>query len=872
MTIGPDADRVTIIRRLSFDLTGVPPSLDEINAFVSDPDPGAYDRLVDRLLASPRYGERWGKYWLDASGYSDSNGYFSADSDRPLAYRYRDYVIRAFNADRPLDQIVREQLAGDELAGERSGHYASSAVIDQLVATHFLRNGQDGTGESDGNPDEVRADKYAVLEGAIQIIGSSLLGLTLQCAKCHDHKFEPVTQKDYYQLKAILYPAFNAEHWMKPNDRVVIAGPRRRAGALGSARQGDRCSDRVAQTIVCLWAEVSGEREGARTGDQSDQCPSASLIRTASRGWAMCRRARPRSLCFCAAIWQRRARQVGPGVPAFLTDAENRFEPKPPYHGSSSTGRRLALARWLTEPGTRPAALLARVLANRIWQHHFGTGLAATSDNLGYTGASPTHPELLEFLAAELVRSGWSTKALHRQIVCSSVYRQSSARNLLAARVDPDNRLLAQFPLRRLDAEAIRDAMLAASGELDDRQYGPYVPTDRTKTGDVVVDERVSGATRRSVYLQQQRTKTEGLLEVFDAPSIVTTCTRRSPSTIPLQSLCLLNSDFVIRRARNLARRVDREESRRSDGRSDQDARITRAFLLCINRPPDPDELSAARRFLEAERERGAASRSTSGDTNKSTPGSPSAHGMLPGLIPAMTPGRISARCSLPAMPSSTSIELNREHEEDDGSNGLFTLCTESPRLPGPICRCAWNTGAGTLARPGEWAGTWCCRANCPGFCESGRACQADGASAVGDLLVSAWRSQPDGPVRPQAGAHAASRQALSGLARDPFRQASGEAAGFSVSVPAARSVRGGAQRACAAHGRDCGRSDPGAVDDDRVGRSRDGAAADSHGQDPGGPADVGLVGCVCARDREPESAGVRGPVRPWRPAGRRRA
>ena len=215
-----------MIRRLSFDLTGAPPCPEEIAAFLDDPDPDAYARLVDRLLASPRYGERWGKYWLDASGYADSNGYFDADTDRPLAYRYRDYVIRAFNADRPLDQIVREQLAGDELAGERRGPDATPAIIDQLVATHFLRNGQDGTGESDGNPDEVRTDQYAVLEGAIQIIGSSLLGLTFQCAKCHDHKFEPVTQKEYYQLQAILYPAFNLEHWQKPNDRVVIAGHR----------------------------------------------------------------------------------------------------------------------------------------------------------------------------------------------------------------------------------------------------------------------------------------------------------------------------------------------------------------------------------------------------------------------------------------------------------------------------------------------------------------------------------------------------------------------------------------------------------------------------------------------------------------------
>ena len=603
LSIGPDADRVTIIRRLSFDVTGIPPSLDEISEFVGDPDPGAYERLVERLLASPHYGERWGKYWLEASGYSDSNGYFSADSDRPLAYRYRDYVIRAFNVDRPLDQMVREQLAGDELAGARVDRYASSAVIDQLIATHFLRNGQDGTGESDGNPDEVRADKYAVLEGAIQIIGSSLLGLTLQCAKCHDHKFEPVTQKDYYQLQAILYPAFNVEHWVKPNDRAVSAGPRAEEARweahdksidaqIDSLKRTFAAGTKAAQKMKALKPvieAISARRQPdpgriAWVGDVSENPAQIPLLLRGDLAMP--------------------GPKVGPGVPAFLSDGENRYQPEVPYRGSSSTGRRLALALWLTRPGTRPAALLARVLANRIWQHHFGTGLAATSENLGYTGSTPTHPELLEFLAGELVHSGWSAKALHRLILCSSVYRQSSSRNRQAAGADPGNSLLARFPLRRLDAEAIRDAMLFASGELDGRQHGPYVPTDRTETGDVVVDEKAVGATRRSVYLQQQRTQTDSLLEVFDAPSIVTTCTRRSPSTIPLQSLCLLNSDFVIRRARKVAERLDRDGACCAPGLSEGDSRITRAFLLCVSRSPDPDERAAAEHFLEAQQNR----------------------------------------------------------------------------------------------------------------------------------------------------------------------------------------------------------------------------------------------------------------------------
>jgi hypothetical protein len=595
---GPDADRSTLIRRLSFDLTGMPPRLEEIAAFVDDPDPGAYDRLVERLLASPRYGERWGKYWLDASGYADSNGYFSADTDRPLAYRYRDYIIRSFNADRPLDQIVREQMAGDELAGDRRGREATPAIIDQLVATHFVRNGQDGTGESDGNPDEVRADKYDVLEGAIQIIGTSLLGMTFQCAKCHDHKFEPITQKEYYQFQAILYPVFNVEHWLKPNDRAMIAGPRQE---LARWEADEKVID----------AQIDSLKRSFATGpDAAEKEKALKRVIDAANGRRRVNPGRIAGVCDISSDPSEiplllrgnlatPGPKVGPGVPAFLTDPDNRYQPKPPFAGS--TGRRLALAQWLTRPGSRPAALLARVLVNRIWQHHFGTGLAATSDNLGYTGSPPSHPELLEFLAGKLPRLGWSAKALHRLILTSSVFRQSSAHHPQAAGIDPDNRLLARFPLRRLDAEAIRDAMLAASGELDDRQRGPFVPTDRTESGEVVVDESTAGATRRSVYLQQRRTQITSLLEVFDAPSIVSTCTRRLPSTLPLQSLSLMNSAFVVARAHRFARRLESDCGCGARGQADSDARITRAFLLTVGRAPDQEERSAALRFILAQ-------------------------------------------------------------------------------------------------------------------------------------------------------------------------------------------------------------------------------------------------------------------------------
>ncbi len=595
LTLGPDADRATLIRRLSFDLTGLPPSPDAIAAFVVDPAPDAYERLVDRLLASPHHGERWGKHWLDASGYADSNGYFNADSDRPLAYRYRDYVIRSFNADRPLDQLVREQLAGDELARRRRGPGCPPEVVDQLVATHFLRNSQDGTGESDGNPDEVRTDKYAVLEGTSQVIGSSLLGLTIQCARCHDHKFEPVTQEDYYRLQAILYPAFNVEHWVKPNEREVVAGPR---DELLRWEAHEKAID--AELAALRRSKVTGSKEEQKAKEEAlepmiqaieaRRCPTPAGShgsRTSrahpwrSPSWSGAATARP------GARSVRASRRSWP-IPTIG------IEPDPASAGPDSTGRRLALARWLTRPGSRPSALLARVLANRIWQEHFGAGLVATPENLGYTGAPPSHPELLEFLAAELVRSGWSARAMHRMIVGSTVYRQSGAARPEAARVDPDNRLLSRYPLRRLDAESIRDAMLAASGELDERPGGPYVPTGRTGSGEVVVDPATPGAARRSVYLQQRRTQVASLLEVFDAPSIVTTCTRRQPSTVPLQSLSLLNSDFITARAAALDGRLGRE----CDHCSQDDDRIDRAFLLVAGRFPTPAERNAAGRFL----------------------------------------------------------------------------------------------------------------------------------------------------------------------------------------------------------------------------------------------------------------------------------
>jgi hypothetical protein len=598
LALGPEANRATLIRRVSLDLTGLPPTAKEVVKFLSDPAPDAYEQMVDRTLASPQYGERWGKHWLDAAGYADSNGYFNADTDRPLAYRYRDYVIKSWNEDKPFDRFLLEQLAGDELAGYRPGGKVTPETIELLVATHFLRNAPDGTGESDGNPDEVRADQYAVLEGTTQILGSALFGLTLQCARCHDHKFEPISQKDYYQIYAVLWPAFDLEKWVKPQQRIVEAPlPDELAAWQAKSHRLDaelfalknrhvftdpfvdpsgKRGKALAQGVQAIDAQ-RGERPG-RIAWVADLSSSPSNTPLLTRG----RYTDPGA-------------KVEPGPPAILADRVNPFAAERPSEPALYTARRLAFARWLTRPASRPAALLARVTANRLWQQHFGTGLIASSENLGYSGAPASHPELLEWLASELAESGWRIKSWHRLILLSSTYRQASSTTEKALRADPENRLLSRYPVRRLDAETIRDAMLAASGELDLRIGGTYVPTKVVGTGEVVVDEGADGAGRRAVYLQQRRTQVPSMLEVFDAPSIVTNCTRRSSSTMPLQSLSLLNSAFVSARAHGLATRLNREAG------SDPDARISYAFLQAIGREPDDTERATARQFVQTQ-------------------------------------------------------------------------------------------------------------------------------------------------------------------------------------------------------------------------------------------------------------------------------
>jgi mono/diheme cytochrome c family protein len=1052
LTLAADADRATLARRVSFVLTGLPPTPEEVASFVADPAPDAYERLVDRLLASPHYGEHWGKHWLDAAGYADTNGYFGKESDRAHAWRYRDYVVASINADKPFDRFIREQLAGDELADLPPGGTVTPEQRDLLVATHFLRNGPDGTDDSAPSPEAQRIDRYAALEAVEQVVYTSLLGLSIKCARCHDHKFEPLTQREYYEAQSIFYPAFNPDKWVKPRDRVIWAAtgaeraawesnqavvearlaaaraehrawaerhrprgqslfrdegtrptaggggwaaapagappPRHDAAGLvvadaveswlvtspidwvapevGGAVQVtfDLVTDRTApdeaaceafgyvlaasdirgcepgqagggniaiegratggprayrlrdaadpkarreslgnlgraayrpggtygvrvtnlgsgkcrlehlvdhvldgeplvldhadlppapfalsrgadrgfivanvaverhppppvyrgellfvddgtRPVAELWSEAapgdsppdlpvlladavpnrhSADRRGTRlrivsgmsgpswlctkhrfdwtpdavgrsiqvsfrlvdaavdlpgSGGRSSPAanigsvlgannfgrrrpdapgnliveagisgptqvqrdapggpPAAALgdqrltpgrrygVRVTNAGGGVYRLAQvvddvpegvplelsaadlpdgafaflfgagrsfvvenlivaagdlaqgdapeaverahrfaaktreyrdltealekelatpagmelawvsdgapepPQVFLLRRGLYGEHGEEVSPTGLAVLSDSGHPFEVVPPP-GGTTTGRRLALTEWMLRPGSRPLALVARVRANWIWLHCFGAGLSTTPENFGLSGIEPSHPELLEYLAAELMESGWSLKHMLRLVLCSTAFRQQSGPHAAGLAADPLNRLLWRFPLQRLDAESIRDAMLAVSGDLDDAIGGPPVMLEgldgHGSSGEVEPRE-TPGRQRRTLYVQRRRSALPTFLQVFDFPSITATCTERPRSTVPLQSLAQLNSSFSRSRAGALADRL-------IAAADDDEGRVRLAFTLCISREPDSADQAAAVAFLHEQRE-----------------------------------------------------------------------------------------------------------------------------------------------------------------------------------------------------------------------------------------------------------------------------
>jgi len=647
LSLSPEADKTTLIRRAAFDLTGLPPSPEDVRLFPVDEEEGAYERLIERLLASPRYGERWGQYWLDAAGYSDSESKLVFDWLRPNAFRYRDYVIRALNSDKPYDRFLTEQLAGDDLVEYEKPAEVTQELIDTLAATGFLRMAPDPTDHElyDNVP-----GRLEVIADEIDVLSSTILGLTLKCARCHDHKFDPLPQRDYFRLLSVFRGAWDEHDWVKPAQGRVLAL------ALDAEKKiWQEHNDPLTKQIQDLNAQVEKLAEKFRqphVEKRLAEIPEAlrddlrKMLATAAdkrdaiqkylaekfeislridnatlkllepefkdlaaplekrSGWladkqwvgqpavhALVDRGEPTpTQIYRRGDHMNRAGYVGPGFPSVLTNGKTPFAAAPPREGSKSTGRRLAFARWLTRPDH---PLTSRVMANRIWRHHFGRGIVTTLDNFGRTGARPTHPELLDWLAVEFVKSGWSVKHLHRLMMTSAAYRQSSRIRPNVEIHDPDNAYLSRMPLRRMEAEVLRDCVLAVAGRLDEAPFGPADPVEVQDDGLVTAVDSDRGW-RRSIYLRHRRTTIPTILETFDLPQMSPNCTERRDSCMAPQALHLLNDDWVRLLAGEFARRV------LTGAGAEPAAQVEQVYWLALSRPPSDSERAGGVEALNA--------------------------------------------------------------------------------------------------------------------------------------------------------------------------------------------------------------------------------------------------------------------------------
>ena len=582
LSLSPEADRFTLLRRATFDLTGLPPEASEAETFLTDKSPDAYVRLIDRLLSSPRYGERWGRHWLDVAGYADCEGRREQHLPRPFAWRYRDYVIRSFNDDKPYDRFLLEQLAGDELADSEHATEITQQIEDNLVATAFLRMSPDPTW---ANLTGFVPDRLEVMADAIDVLGSGVMGLTFKCARCHNHKFDPIPQRDYFRLLAVFKGAYDEHDWLKPELNGF-------GGAL-SAGLGERYLPYVTTVERQRWQKHNAGIQ--QEVDLLKAAPQTTHTEKQIKEIEARRQPEPRIM----ALWDRGESSqtylyrrgnyltaglpVQPGVPGVLTEGQTPFEIKPPWPDAKSTGRRLAFARWLTQPNQ---PLTARVMVNRIWNHHFGHGLVRSSGNFGKMGDKPTHPELLDWLAREFVGQGWSIKSMHRLMMTSNTYRQASTVAPRGEQLDTGNRLLSRMPLRRMEAEELRDSLLWIAGQLDETRFGPAEPVKTRPDGLVLAGKR------RSVYVQQLRKQPASLLESFDLPAMNPNCLQRSESLVAPQALHLLNDTAVREMAARFADRVLRAAG-------DQPTRhVHYIYWTAVSRPPSAEEQEACLQIL----------------------------------------------------------------------------------------------------------------------------------------------------------------------------------------------------------------------------------------------------------------------------------
>ena len=661
VTAAPRADNATLVRRAYLDLTGLPPTPAQSTEFLNDKSPEAWPKLIDRLLASPQYGERWGRHWLDVARYADSNGY-EHDFTRPNAWRFRDYVIDAFNKDTPYNVFLKQQLAGDEL---------DQVTNETLIATGFLRqHAKVGFREKD-NPE----NRYEYLDDMIATVGRGILGLTVQCARCHNHKFDPIAQKDYYRLQSSLWTAVEVDHPLTSpaeaaaynrklaevnariadlrdklkaidqpyRDRLLpekykkypeniqqaIATPeaQRTPGQVLLANQVIRTVtvpqdeiERIASPAdlaskKALTAEMKvaenqkpapiamamgitdGDYRFTPDGPGDEPAPGKGKQRVAMEGSYLPqgRYQPPLSYFLLRGDPESRGSVMQPGFVAVATYGTPPTE-LPPADGHTS-GRRRALAEWLTSPEN---PLTARVMVNRIWQHHFGRGIVSTLDNFGKMGTKPSNPELLDWLATEFVAQGWSFKKMHRLMMTSDAYRQSSQFHDAASIAnDPENRLLWRFQMQRLDAEIVRDSILAVSGALNPAMGGPPVfpklsqdVLESMNKGIWEREEEGPKVWRRSVYVYRKRGLPLPFFEVFDLPDQNLTCGARNVSTVPTQALTLMNNDFVLRQANLFAGRV----SEAAPG--DPAKQISLAYRIALGREPSVEELQIGRDFL----------------------------------------------------------------------------------------------------------------------------------------------------------------------------------------------------------------------------------------------------------------------------------
>jgi hypothetical protein len=603
LTPAPTADRLTLLRRATLDLHGLPPTPEQIETFLADRSPAAFRKLVDRLLASPRYGEQWARHWLDLVRYADSDGY-KADHYRPHAWRYRDYVIRSLNGDKPYDRFVMEQLAGDEIAPDDP---------EALVATGFLRHWP-----YEYNQRNVERQWNDILNDVTDVTADAFLGMGMGCARCHDHKFDPILQEDYFRLRAFFAPMiprdetpltdaaeqkrYEAElaRWEAETAAIrerleEIERPHREAAAQGAIEKfpeniqamirtdlGNR-SGREHQLAELAFRQVTFEydalagklkeedkKEWESLQAQLLEFPKPEPLPVGSTV-ADIRRACPAT----AIPDDPQRREIPPGFLSILDPQP--AEILPPVSAPESTGRRTALAHWLVRPDH---PLTARVMVNRIWQHHFGTGIVATPSDFGRLGEPPSHGELLDWLAVEFVRSGYSIKHMHRLIMASATYRQRSDAPVepQAREKDPENRLLWRMDVQRLSAEQIRDAALAASGELDLAMGGPSVETELP---------------RRTIYTKVLRNTQDPLLSAFDSPPGFESVAQRDETTTPTQALLMINGPWLLARAEVMARRL-----RGEDAVSCEDV-VERAVLWALGRPPSAAEREAFIQFVD---------------------------------------------------------------------------------------------------------------------------------------------------------------------------------------------------------------------------------------------------------------------------------